>query len=214
MKRFYLWASLAFCGVTYAESENELYERFSQIESPFKFENDSQYQLLYFFNLNCPACHNFNHFIEAWTKDKPSSVDVYYVPYEPFESWKWANIAYKVVEGHHADFNPYDATRMLIESEIGPINSFKEAQEYISKFTSEGRGNIMQAMYSSNLIDSFNSAEKLASDLNVTGTPTLGLITKDGVAYKISPETGISMPTMLRIVDALVQYHDHALKEN
>ncbi|CAH7144147.1 thioredoxin domain-containing protein [Vibrio alginolyticus] len=213
MKRLLLLASLVFSGVSFAENENELYEKFSNVESPFGFKNESQYQLVYFFNLNCPACHNFNHFIEAWSKDKPSHVEIHYAPYEPFKSWKWANIAYKVVESRRDDFNPFEATRKLIESEIGPIDNFQEAQEYISKFTQVDRGNIMKAMYSTELIETFNSAEKLANNLNVTGTPTLGLITKSGVAYKISPESGISMPTMLRIVDALVQYHDQIQKE-
>lgn len=197
--------SLASYAVTAEEGEKQQYFEAIPMDSVHKEEKNIR--VYYFFNSNCPSCKKFSPELDAWEQKMSEKVNVISVPFAPYESWEWSSKAYLA----GLELNP-KLTRTDLEKAqdylgLKQVTDLLKAADILSVATGEKRGNIMTILVMEKMKNAFKNTQKNAASFGVIGTPSLVVIGKN-VAYRVSPEFGLTHKGMLNITEALIEYQN------
>ncbi|PSU89777.1 hypothetical protein C9J27_24150 [Photobacterium kishitanii] len=199
--------------LAFASSESpKLFEKIDNKSFVFKEEKTVKFEVLYFFNLNCLSCKNFEPYLKDWKSDLPSDVSFHSVPYSPSGSWQWANLAFFAAK--LIDPSMTQETLSLAAKKYNKaIVNIDSASLFLTTTFHIKSGIIPPEIYSKNVIDLNEYGSEIGSKFGVIGTPSIVLIPRNGATYRISPEFVKTYKGILNITDALIAFNSKRTNE-
>jgi thiol:disulfide interchange protein DsbA len=202
LKRYFVLCFLlsAFLPLSGFAEEFKAGTDYDVVNPPQPTADPQKVEVMEFFWYGCPHCYHFEPDLNAWLKNKPSSVNFIRQPAVFNEHWAahakafFTAEALGVLEKMHADF--YDAIQnrketLETESDLAPF------------FVAHGvKEEDFHKAYSSFAVDSkLRLAGGLAAKYGVSGTPSIIVNGK----YLVSSGKSKSFPRMIAITEYLVQ---------
>lgn len=186
---------------------------FEAIPMTYSASENEEIRVYYFFNSNCPSCKKFSPELELWENKMKGKVEMISVPFAPYTDWEWSSKAY--LGG--LELKP-ELTRKELEKSQGKlgieqVTDLLKAADVLSVATGEKRGKIMTVLTMERMNQSFKSTQESAESFGVLGTPSLVVVGRN-VAYRVSPEFGLTHKGMLNITEALIEYQNSLKKAN
>lgn len=170
----------------FAQSINIDYE--TKKDSSFLFdEKDSiNYEVLYFFSYSCPHCYEFKEYKNEWLKQKKDDVSFHYIPVSFQDHWDVTAKGFIIAE--QLNLNNFEKTIYdRINRKGYKINTMEDLRDFMSEEYSI-ESSVFNSLYNS--LDTEIQLEKytkITDQLEVMGTPSIVLITKNKQVYLTSP---------------------------
>ena len=185
---------------------NQPFKKLDNSEFIFQEKESIDFEVLYFFNLNCPSCINFERFLHHWYLRQPSNVAFRPIPSPVKNYWQLANNAYFAVKTIDSSKTFFDIMERQQSSKI-LIRDFQSASDFVSEFSDSTPDKVTSALFSRNTFSLVQFSMDIYDKFGIAGTPELILISKKHNTYKISPEFTNNYPDMLTTLDALISYN-------
>ncbi|HHJ3080199.1 TPA: DsbA family protein [Vibrio parahaemolyticus] len=186
---------------------------FEAIPMSSSVSENEEIRVYYFFNSNCPSCKKFSPELEVWQSKMKGKVEMISVPFAPYASWEWSSKAY--LGG--LELKPELTRKELEKSQdklgIEQVTDLLKAADVLSVATGEKRGKIMTVLTMEKMNQSFKKTQESASSFGVLGTPSIVVVGRN-MAYRVSPEFGLTHKGMLNITEALIEYQNSLKKAN
>ena len=204
--------SLVVCGLFWGGScfasttTPTLFKNIQSTSFLFHEKKTIDYEVLYFFNLNCSTCIRFEQFIKPWWKKHYKNVSIHEIPSPVKPVWQLADNTYfatKILNPSLTFWNIMDRQSKNRKS----IYDFDTANSFIQQFSTHNPDDVTIKLFSSKVFWLTDFSKKLYDKFGIDGTPTLILIAKNKNAYEVSPEFTNSFPKMLAILDALISFN-------
>ena len=170
----------------FAQSINIDYEQ--KKDSPFVFdEKDStNYEVLYFFSYSCPHCYEFKDYKNEWLKQKQDDVAFHAIPVSFQDNWEITAKGHIIAE--QLKLNNFEKTIYdRINRKGYKINKMDDLRDLMSEEYSID-SSVFNSLYNS--LDTELKLEKytkITDELEVMGTPSIVVITKNNKVYLTSP---------------------------
>lgn len=152
-----------------------------------KYNENTEYEVLYFFNYGCSFCNSFERTLDIYL-DNVDNVNFVYKPIYVQEAWNEYAKAFYVGQNLEIPHDQYHK-KMFDDVHINKnkLLTKKELEKYFSREYNTPSGAFHTAYNSYSVTYKMKQNEKLADQFNVSGTPTLVIISKNGETYKVSP---------------------------
>lgn len=170
----------------FAQSINIDYEQ--KKDSPFVFDekNTTNYEVLYFFSYSCPHCYEFKDYKNEWLKQKQDDVAFHAIPVSFQDNWEITAKGYIIAE--QLKLNNFERTIYdRINRKGYKINKMDDLRDLMSEEYSID-SSVFNSLYNS--LDTeikLQKFTKITDDLEVMGTPSIVVITKNNKVYLTSP---------------------------
>lgn len=170
----------------FAQSINIDYEQ--KKDSPFVFDekDTTNYEVLYFFSYSCPHCYEFKDYKNEWLKQKQDDVAFHAIPVSFQDNWEITAKGYIIAE--QLKLNNFERTIYdRINRKGYKINKMDDLRDLMSEEYSID-SSVFNSLYNS--LDTeikLQKFTKITDDLEVMGTPSIVVITKNNKVYLTSP---------------------------
>lgn len=170
----------------FAQSINIDYE--PKKDSPFLFDekDTTNYEVLYFFSYSCPHCYEFKDYKNEWLKQKKDDVAFHTIPVSFQDNWEITAKGHIIAE--QLKLNNFEKTIYdRINRKGYKINKMDDLRDLMSEEYSID-SSVFNSLYNS--LDTELKLEKytkITDQLEVMGTPSIVIITKDNKVYLTSP---------------------------
>ncbi len=142
-------------------------------------------QVLYFFSYGCLHCYNFENYTQHFIKNKSENISFLPVPISSTPAWSEYTKAFMIAESLGLNI------RKKIFEQVHVKGEKILTKDALRAFFAENydiSSKVFESFYNSFSIDyKINKYEKLADLYDVSGTPTIVVIKKNGRAAKTSP---------------------------
>lgn len=173
------------------------YEQLSDHEFTQKAPEGTQYEVLYFFNYGCTYCNSFERYLDIYLENT-KNINFVYKPIMVQESWHEYAKAFYVAENLELDFSKsHKGLFNAVHKENQKLLTKESLDNYFLKEYNVDLGKLHSAYNSYSVTYKLNKNEELADKFDVTGTPTIIVISKDGKTYKVSPSISGSVFSMV-----------------
>lgn len=177
-------------GVSFAEGESSSNINIKYIElekSKFygKENAKTDVQVLYFFSYGCPYCYDFENYTQHLIRNKDENVSFKHIPISVIPSWNEYTKAFHIAKSLKIDIRTDIFKKVHLENE--KILSKEQLSNYFfDKFNISYEE--FNKRYESSFINyKIKKEDKLADLYELTGTPSIVVIYKDGRTFKTSP---------------------------
>ncbi|UKA04732.1 hypothetical protein [Photobacterium damselae] len=182
------------------------FENFPNQNFIFHERKEVKFEVLYFFNLNCPTCIRFEKFLKPWLLRNQKNVSIREIPAPVKPSWQLANNVYFAAK----ILNPRLSFLEIMseqEKRRDAIYNYQSAEKFVNRFHHYSSDEIASVLFSETVFNLVDYSTDLYKKFDVSGTPTMILITRNHNTYKVSPEFTDTFPEMLTVLDALISYN-------
>lgn len=145
---------------------------------------DTEYQVLYFFSYGCPACYHFEPFIKSFENNLPEKTEFMKVPVTNLDSWTEYTKAFYLANSLNVDVR--DIIFDYVHDKNNKILLKTQLQDFFYNFFNVDNSKFISSYNSYLLTYKINKSEELADLFHIDGTPQIVIIKNDGTAYKTS----------------------------
>lgn len=156
-------------------------------------------EVIYFFSYGCHYCYEFDKYLSFFKNKNDPNVSFIPLPISPSKAWEEYARAFYIADELGLNIDKEMFNRIHVENK--KIYTKEQLQNYFVNEKNISFFNFNRAYNSMTLNLNLKNNESLADKFNITGTPSLVLIKKDGSSYKISPKlSGGLYNTMLALL--------------
>lgn len=170
----------------FAQNINIDYEQKKDTNFLFDEKDTINYEVLYFFSYSCPHCYEFKNYKNEWLSQKKDDVSFHYIPVTFQDNWEVTAKAHIIAE--QLKLNNFERTIYdRINRKGFKINSMEDLRDFMSEEYSVD-SSVFNSLYNS--LDTSLQLDKytqITDQLEVMGTPSIVVITKNNKAYLTSP---------------------------
>lgn len=206
---------LIFCALVGSVSAAEvkedpiLYHKYPALEKPLLSSDiELKYEVLYFFNYNCPSCFEFEEVVENWEKNMPPNTALKSVPTIVHKEWEWA----AKMHFYAKKMSPAFSRSSIYSTDTIQNYTINSMEDMVATLSSELN---VPATAIERVVSKFDASplmrksEELASMFEVVGTPTLVLNAVGKGVYKIQPNNVLTYKQMMQLVNGIIAYLEH-----
>ena len=182
------------CAASYEEGKH-----YKRVDQPKTIDGD-KVEVLEFFWYGCPHCYSFEPHLNKWKQGKPDNVEFVRIPATFQPLWMLHARAYYALQMLGAG----DKIHPKFFSEIHNNKNYLKTVDALSQFVEKNgvnRSEFVDAMNSFAVENSVRKAQKLVTDYNLSGVPS---ITVNG-KYLISASMAGSYDNMIKIMNYLIE---------
>ena len=205
---------LLFTGSAIGDDANHvvLYEKFEAHESTFLSTNkDVDYEVLYFFNYNCPSCLEFEETVAYWQDNMPENTELKSIPTAVHVEWEWATKLHFFAK----KMNPELTRKTIFNTPTLQSYVISTKDDMIATLADELNlpiGAIERTVSKVDVSPMMEKSRELAAKFNVIGTPTLVLNAVGKGVYKVQPNNFLTYKQMMQLVNGIIAYHNKTKK--
>ena len=186
--------------------EQPPFQRIQDMGYVFEEKPNVDFEVLYFFNLNCSSCIKFEKFLHPWFLNQKKNLSFRVIPSPVKDEWQLANNTYFAAKAIDPSLTFWDimGKQESLNTRIYTCDSSNAFLKHLSK-NSDNENTL--ALFSDEVFANAKVAKDVYNKLAISGTPTLILISKKHAAYEISPEFTHNYRIMLETIDALIGFN-------
>lgn len=207
--------TLCFCALISTNSiaktveDPILYHKYPALDSAILSANkELKYEVLYFFNYNCPSCFEFEEVVENWEKNIPPNTALKSVPTIVHKEWEWA----AKMHFYAKKMSPNFTRSSIYNTDTIQKHTIYSMEDMVSTLSWELNvpAKAIERVVSKFDVDPLmKKSEDLANMFDVVGTPTLVLNAVGKGVYKIQPNNVLTYKQMMQLVNGIIAYLEH-----
>lgn len=185
MKQILIFLAFSFSLISFSNDLNVRYIPLPDTESTSDFKDGIDYKILYFFSYGCPYCYDFENYKQHFLNNKNKNIEFKHMPLTATPAWSDYTKAFFIGKSLNLDIRK----KIFKQVHIDGDKILTKEKLYI--FFSENYNvelDVFNKQYDS-MMTRFREQkyERLADKYEITGTPSIVVIYKNGETFKVSP---------------------------
>ncbi len=193
---------------SYASSDMKLYDRYNGESGALISKTEGlKYEVLYFFNYNCPSCLEFEEVISNWEQNIPKYTELKSIPTTVFDGWQWSS----KMHFYAKKLSPEMTRKKLFNSETIQSFTVTSKSEMVTTLATEmglPHSVIERTIDKVDVEPMMKLSNDLVEKFDVMGTPTLIVNVIGKSVYKVQPNNYFTYPQMMQLVNGIIAYHE------
>lgn len=196
---FILAILFLFPNFLFAEDDTNISYAELNIIDDSKFKEGIDYKVLYFFSYGCHYCYNIENYKQHFINNKPENVEFINVPITAIPSWINYTRAYYIAESLNLDIRKNIFEKIHIKEE--KILTEEQLRDFFKKEYNVDELTFKKYYNSFSIKFKEKENENLIEKYEITGTPNIIVLYRDGRVFKTSPSiTGGLKDTILSLI--------------
>ena len=198
--------------MTFANSNNNFdlknakYEKLQNSSFIQEEPKEKNVEILYFFSYGCHFCYDFENYKETFLRSiSLKNISFINLPISPIPAWEQYAKAYYIADALGLDIHKDILIKVHIKNQ--KILTKEQLENYFVNEKKVSIQNFKRAYNSMSINFKLKENEEIADKYNITGTPSIVVIFKDGTTLKLSPKISDGFKnTIVSLITVLLNY--------